>query len=90
MKAWLLKLLVEMSNEEYNLPLPPLSPNTTIPSLASRLLSTNPKSYLHHTKKMGTLTSWIEEKLLCRRNKFLKEEMLQKEETLYEKKIFGT
>lgn len=44
MKAWLLKLLVEMSNEEYNLPLPPLSPSTTIPSLASRLLSTNPKA----------------------------------------------
>lgn len=51
MKAWLLKLLVEMSNEEYNLPLPPLSPSTTIPSLASRLLSTNPKAIYIKLKK---------------------------------------
>jgi len=51
MKAWLLKLLVEMSNEEYNLPLPPLSPSKTIPSLTSRLLSTNPKAIYIKLKK---------------------------------------
>ena len=55
MKAWLLKLLVEMSNEEYNLPLPPLSPSKTIPSLTSRLLSTNPKA-IYIKLKMGIST----------------------------------
>lgn len=44
MKAWLLKLLVEMSKEENNLPLPPLSPSKTIPCLAPRILSANPKA----------------------------------------------
>jgi len=65
MKAWLLKLLVEMSKEENNLPLPPLSPSKTIPCLAPRILSANPKAIYIKLLKWDYKLSWIEEKLLC-------------------------